>query len=160
MSSIEYINSMVLTASVTSVNFSNIPQNYQDLIIQVNGYGTVNDRVIYFRYNGVSTGTLYSTTRLLGYAGGAISDRYSNVNQHMAAGNWSNVSSSTLIVNILSYSNNNIFKTLLSEWADNSESPGVHIGLFRSTNPISSIEIYVDSGSQVSGSTFTLWGIR
>lgn len=160
MSSIEYINSVVLTASATSVSFSDIPQNYQDLIIQVNGYGNANDTVIYFRYNGVSTGTLYSTTRLLGYTGGAISNRYSNVNQHMAAGNWSNISSSTLIVNILSYSNNNIFKTLLSEWADNSESPGVHVGLFRSTNPISSIEIYVDSGSQVSGSTFTLWGVR
>lgn len=159
MSSIKYINSVTLTDATPSITFSNIPDYYEDLIVNVSGYGTVNDRVINFRFNGVSSGSLYSTTRFLGYSAGVFASRYENQNQYMAAGNWSDANSSYLLVNILSYSNNNIFKTLLSEWKDNTEGVGLHSGLFRSTDSISSIEISVNSGNHVAGSTFTLWGV-
>lgn len=156
----EPIASTTLGSAASSVTFSGIAADWTDLVLVVNGHGTVNDRVIYLRFNGVSTGSLYSATRLIGYSGGAISDRYSNVDQLMAAGNWSNVASSTLICNIMSYSNTNVFKTVTTSWADNSEAVGRHVGLWRSTSAISSLLVYVDSGSLVAGSTFSLYGIK
>ena len=42
MSSIEYINSQVISSGVTSVTFSNIPSNYADLILSANVVGSAN----------------------------------------------------------------------------------------------------------------------
>jgi len=160
MSSVQFIYSTTLqSTSVTNIIFDDIPTSYQDLILSVSGWGTVNNRVQYLRYNGSNTGE-YSVTRFLGYSGGINNSTYTNRNELMAAGNWSNVGSSVFVAHIMNYANTSTFKTTFTEWADNSEGVGIHIGLYRSAAAVTQLQVFVDTGLQTSGTTFTLLGVR
>lgn len=167
MSSIEYINSVVLTAAASSVTFDNIPDYYEDLIMnvmytpQISGYG------LKIRFgqteSSVDSGTNYSHTRLYGSGSAATSGRLSN--DTGAWINWSGTATnvnSPVEVNIFSYSNTNIYKTFLSNATGTASSYGSEslVDLWRSTNAIGKIELTAYSGNINAGSTFTLWGVR
>jgi len=169
MSSIEYINSVVLNASAASVDFTSIPQHYQDIFIScsprtdqaavVSGMG--------IRLNNVSTTGVYSVTRLDGNGSSASSGRDSassetQSNGGVAPGNSATASVyGTTICNILSYSSTSFFKNVLWESGDGGQSIiRSSVTLFQSLNAITSVSLRPGSGNFVSGSTFTLWGVR
>lgn len=163
MSSIEYINSVVLTDNATTtITFSSIPQNYTDLILTMSERSS-QLRNSLFRFNG-DTGTNYSTTRLAGNGSAASSARNSNETYIQGASVLSGMSSTNptiSILNILSYSNTNIFKTTLEEGGAAGTEVNSHVGLWRSTNAINSISLILNgAGNYISGDTFTLWGVR
>lgn len=168
MSSIEYINSVVLTATAATATFSNIPQNYADLFISCNiRFGAASGSKI--RFNSDS-GSNYSETSLfntsVAFSGRAsnITSIYNNLNQ----GDATNTNDFTPYqINLIGYSNSSIFKTILWEWGtggnlqgSNSE-VGVLTGLWRNQSTITSIELSpFNATTYQPGSNFTLWGVR
>jgi hypothetical protein len=110
-------------------------------------------------FNG-DTGSNYSITFLQGDGSSAISGRASNQTTMDTAymPNYSDLG--VLTYNINNYSNTTTYKTLLSR--SNQAGSGVfaYVGLWRSTAAINSITIYGGTNNIVSGSTFTLYGIK
>ena len=163
MSSIEYINSVIILDSVTtSISFNEIPQTYQDICIEFVAGQTANSG-IYIRLN-EDSGTNYSRTALFGNGSSVSSARASNTSQAwVIAANiaiQNNLTDSGNI-NIFNYSSNNIYKTILQ--SEGCASTGVtnNVLLWRSTNSINKIELINASTDKFTqGSTFTLWGVK
>lgn len=167
MSSIEYINSVVLTASATSVEFTSIPQQYNDIFINI-GILPVDSlwpaMLMQVGNNTYDTSTNYSVTVLAGNGTSAVSNRLSSQNQ-LNFSRENGIGTSTTERHIgeyhfLSYSNTNIFKTILESSGNSTKGVCSEVGLWRSTDSINRIKMYVTGGGFNTGSTFTLWGVR
>jgi len=163
MSSIEYINSIVLTAPAASISFINIPDYYEDLKVTFSSTNLGNDYSPAIRFN--SATSLYSFTRITGNGSSVASYRASNYG--WIIGSFGTVTNYLFSgeIDILSYSNNNIFKTCLISNGNASNVGVVNlVGLWRSTDPISEINfignLATSTAEFASGSTFTLWGVR
>ena len=150
--------------ATTSVTFPNVPQSYTDLVLVINGY-TSNSNVgdnIGLRFN-ADSGSNYSWTRMYGLSSTAASDR--NTAQTLlgqaALGGGANYPS-TITYNIQSYSNSNIYKTVLYKSNDGVTQVTQSIGLWRSTAPITSLTLstYASSVNFGATTTFTLYGIK
>lgn len=152
--------SQTLTSQSSTINFTNISNEYKHLAVSVTGYGTTDNQVIGIRVNG-DAGTNYSTTRLVGYSAGTISDRYSNATYFMASANISNVGTTSVLTYIYDYSNSNKYKTFYGLSSDNSEGLSRDIGTWRSYSNISSLSILLlSTGNFVVGTTATIYGIK
>ena len=162
MSTYTPIASQTLGSAAASVTFSSIPQGYTDLVVVASLQTTaVTDRVI-AQFNN-DTGNNYSWTRILGNGSSATSNRYSNQNGTEIADYAPNSGSNFLasIINIQNYSNSTTYKTNLVRY-NNADYVTVAVaGLWRNTNPITSITLVPTSGGSnfKIGSTFTLYGI-
>lgn len=155
------LQSIVLTSDTSSVTFSGIPQTYTDLILIVNSTTSVSDRSMRMQFNG-DTNTNYSYTNMVGYSGGAISQRLSNY-ASLAWGSSSDTSgSNTYTVNIQNYSNSTTYKNILSRGntPGSNSSVDAHVGTWRNTTAITSFSVYPSSGNFNAGSTFDLYGIQ
>jgi hypothetical protein len=148
------------TSSVT-LDLTGI-SGYTDLIVVATmpSSGAVTTAV---RFNS-DTATNYSTTLLVGSAGGAASYRESNKSYGITGGLVSGLgANSNFILHIQNYANTNTFKTILSRSnsATNNE-VGANVILYRSTSAITSIN-FIDynggSNTYPVGSTFSLYGI-
>lgn len=158
----EAIATNTVTSTVSSVTFSSIPSTYTDLVIVGNvlGNGSVS---IDFQFNG-DTATNYSYTVLDGDGATASSNRQTNTTNIQFAG-WSrNLNSttnpSTMIANIMNYSNTTTNKTAVIRsmaLGTAGDCVDAFVGTWRSTAAITSITI---RGSVVSGTTYSLYGIK
>lgn len=166
MSSIEYINSVVLTASAANVTFSSIPQHYQDLIIfascRSSNSSTFQASLVQINSD---TSTNYSTTLLYDSGSSVLSTRTTNADVFtyldIAANNATSDIFGILELNFMSYSNTNIYKTMLASTSAGNAQARSSVHLWRSNSAINSINLYPSaSGLWVSGSNFTLWGVR
>jgi hypothetical protein len=157
----EPIASTTISGSSTSTfSFTNIPATFTDLVLVEHLSFTVsgNQRVINFG----DTSTLYSSTNLRGNGSAASSARYTGGD---AVGSTPGVADSgtgwmTVVTQIMSYANTNVNKTFLQSAADASASVFRTVGLWRSTNAISTVKLSALSGAFASGSTFSLYGIK
>lgn len=158
----EPIGTQTVTSTVSSVTFSSIPGTYTDLVIVGNvlGNGSVS---IDFQFNG-DTGTNYSYTVIDGDGATASSNRQTNTTNIQFAG-WSrNLNSatnpSTMIANIMNYSNATTHKTAFVR-SMALGTPGdcvdAFVGTWRNTAAVTSITI---RGSVISGTTYTIYGIK
>jgi hypothetical protein len=171
MSTLTPISTQTLTSAAASVTFSGIPQTYTDLILV--GSNLVLESSTDFlilRING-DAGSNYSTTTLNGTAtNSAVSQRQAN-SSYIGITSFQDVigtsasSPSSLTLHIQNYSNTTTNKTILSRHNNlttsaSAATTGAVVGLYRSTNAISSISVLrLSSGNIQSGSTFTLYGI-
>lgn len=155
MSSIEYIDSIVLSSSSSTVSFTNIPQNYQDLILTANIRGITNS---YPQITFNSDSSL-SRTWITADGSSVTSSRLSD--NYIVGGVFWNTTdfAFTTITNIFGYSNTSTFKTLLTESGNASVRVDLTVNTWRSTNAINSIQ-YIGSGGMSSGSSIYLWGVR
>lgn len=154
------------TASAT-VTFSSISETYTDLILVGNfGHSQVNEG-LWLRFNG-DTASNYSLTTLYGNGTSAASARESNqsrayVSYYVAP---VNALSTLTICQIMNYSNTTTNKTVISRsnrTDTGSNLPGTEasVNLWRKTpEAINSITISLNAGNIISGSIFTLYGIR
>jgi hypothetical protein len=152
------IASVTLGASSSSVIFNNIPQTYTDLIL-VCTYSFSGTTNILGQWNG-DTGNNYSYTYLEGYTTVATSGRGSNTN--IANLGYSNANQlSNAIIHFMNYSNATTHKTVLNR--QNQTGTNTYLSmttnLWRSTNPITLINIFCNTGTMAAGSTFNLYGI-
>jgi len=154
----------VLASATSSITFSSISSDYTDLVLVCNGAvtsGTAN-WVLQIGNGSVDTGSNYSETDLWGTGSAAQSARGSNQTNILlnSYGYLDTVFRANAISHIMNYSNTTTYKTILAK-ANNADN-GVHAGagLWRSTVAINTIKIATSASTFVTGSTFTLYGIK
>jgi hypothetical protein len=159
------IATQTLGSAAASVTFSSIPATYTDLILIFNGGKSLVGSSVDFRFNSDS-GSNYSFTELYGNGSSAGSSRVSNVTYGSLA--YNNVPdsglTSTIIMNIMNYSNTTTNKTAVSrngQIGTTYPGTGAIVNLWRSTTAINTITLSNSSAADfVTGSTFTLYGIK
>jgi hypothetical protein len=156
----EPIEAKTLGSDVATVTFSSIPATYTDLVLVMAVKKSTSDGgYLALRYNS-DTATNYSATFLYGDGTSALSGRVSSE----AFGRFGNASTSNFqssIVSIQNYANATTFKTSISRSSVVGNYTLSYCTLWRKTpEVITSITILTDSGNLVTGSTFTLYGIK
>lgn len=152
------IATTTLGADTSSYTFSSIPSTYTDIILVLNmtqgtaaGVGT--------QVNG-DTGTNYSYTQLYGTGSSALSNRGTNADYISTLFTDSTTVRSIGIVQFMNYSNTTTYKTVIGRGASNFYTTA-QVNLWRSTAAINSMKIYIPGGGNLlTGSTFTLYGIK
>ena len=161
-STYEPIATTTLGSAQSSVTFSSISQSYTDLIIVVSAKASTGQGNIMLQVgnSSVDTGSNYSNTLLSGNGSSASSFRNSNVT-FATIGEFTNTDFDIVIVNLMNYSNTTTNKTSLSR-VNSVAYPRVSswVSLWRSTSAINIMTIPAQTQNFVSGSTFTLYGIR
>jgi hypothetical protein len=158
----EPISTQTLGSAQASVTFGSIPATYTDLVLvyEAGNSGNVYDGT-FVRFNS-DTGSNYSWTYILGNGSSAISGRESSVTRTGAGA--SGASRGMSILNIMNYSNTTTYKTILNRRSvvdASGYTVGAEVGLWRSTATISTVLLFVQSGTNFdAGSTFTLYGIK
>jgi len=159
------IATQTLTSAVSSLTFNDIPQTYTDLILTVNTIPyTSSEGNVNLRFNSDSGGN-YSTTVIYGSGSTAESGRATNATSvGLFLGNaLNNPIVPGAVVQIMNYSNTNVFKTVLNR--NNSGLSGnpwtsAFVSLWRNTSAITSLTISRTFTFDIGvGSTFTLYGI-
>lgn len=167
MSTYVPIQAITLSSAAASVTFTNIPQTYTDLIVVGELQITNNGYLIGVRFNSDST-ALYSYTTLTGTGSTTSSIRKSNMVMSGLSQITSSTGRQTVIAQFQNYSNTTTNKTFISRANDSAGSVTANVGLYRSTNAITSISIAESgdggsgtfgTGNILSGATFTLYGI-
>jgi len=152
------IASQTLSGSVSSVTFSNLPQNYTHLIIAsaIISNSTSNDTKVQFNND---TNSNYSMTRMYGESSTVASDRSTNATSMHLGRNSTTITPN--IFHIMNYSNTTTYKTALGRSGFATGIVLANVGLWRSTSAITSVTILITGGDTFSAnSTFTLYGIK
>lgn len=159
------LDKVTVGSAVSSITFSSINQTYTDLVLVANIIGTVDSSNIRMTFNGDSS-ALYSPTWLAGSGSSATSGRDSGQTSILLSngplGSGSSTSPVVFNASIQSYTNTNVYKTVLSRYGTaNATYSGTsaQTSLYRSLNAITSITMTAQSTTFAAGSTFSLYGI-
>lgn len=157
----EPIAATTLSSAQSTVTFSNISTSYTDFVAILNYGVTSNLYAPRIRFNS-DTGSNYSNTILYGNGTSATSERSSNATSisGSAVGVNSNSLQNTMIISIQNYGNSTTNKTVIGRHSAPSNEVNAFVGLWRNTNAITSITFFTSAGNLMSGSTFTLYGIK
>jgi hypothetical protein len=152
-----------LGSAASSVTFSSIPGTYTDLVLVGNILGNVGsptDYSIKLTFNNDGT-SVYSVTKLTGNGTTASSARSSNVAYIPAwdQGYFSTTAPTTIITNVLNYSNATTYKTALTRGNAAGTATQATVGLWRSTSAITRLDIAAEAGNFGTNTTFSLYGI-
>jgi hypothetical protein len=159
----EPIATTTLGSNASSTTFSSISGSYTDLVIvSIPAQDVAANGDLCYRFNS-DTGNNYSWTYLTGDGSAAASSRASNQNllrlEYYAYPD-TTVGKTVQIAHIMNYSNTTTYKTAITR--SNSAPTGVDaaVGLWRSTSAITSVTVLMNTGNFITGSTFTLYGIK
>jgi hypothetical protein len=160
----EPISTQTLSSAASTVTLSSIPSTYTDLVVVFNGSNSVGNDSYLLYVNGVITGSLYSAKYLEGDGSTAYSSSWQSRNDiPVARGGSSTLGADMVTVNIFSYSSSSVFKTFISRYSLGGTvgaRASVTVGLYRSTNAITSVTFKSGGGNIAVGSTITLYGIK
>lgn len=156
----EPIATTTLSTNTASVTFSSISGSYTDLVLVINA-GTSNASEVdcLVRLND-DTGSNYSNTYLYGNGTSAVSGRNTNGNVGSAGYPIRPTLVSNIITQFQNYSNTTTYKTFIGKGGAADSMYLTTVNLWRNTAAITKILIYPSSGNFLSGSTFTLYGIK
>jgi len=150
------------TGASNTVSFASIPATYTDLVLVFEGVvssgGTAS---LDITFNNVTTGGLYSNTRIQGNGTAASSSRNSSGNTG-TTGYVSSSNRSMSIINIMNYANTTTFKTAITRTntMDATDARvGAYVNLFSSTSAINRVDLSA-TGNFATTSVFTLYGIK
>jgi hypothetical protein len=156
----------VLTSNTTAVTLSlSGISGYTDLRLVFDCATVADGKTLQITFNGDTT-SLYSLTELNGNGTSATSTRTSGsaflpVTQQI--GTTTSLNRSFVTMDLQNYANTSVFKTVIGRMtnAGGASYPGTSafVGLYRSTNAITSITITTNNSQQLSGATFSLYGI-
>ena len=156
----ESISTQTLSVAAASITFSSIPATYTDLVLIVNGGISSATQSYGLRFNSDSA-TNYSYTFLSGDGATASTGRYATQNFIPLSWNAASTTVADMVIShINNYSNTTTYKTVLSRHSNAALGVDDVTGLWRSTSAVSTILVYATSGNLVTGSTFTLYGIK
>lgn len=164
----ENLATTTLTSNQSTVTFSSIPSNYTDLVIVAfarSNYTTDSTEAIYLRFNSDS-GSNYSYARMFGNGSTASSLRTLNASSAeistMASSSSSYTGFSSILINVMNYSNTTTNKTVLARGGEARTDTCSYVAVWRSTAAINTILLApVRGGAQfVTDSVFTLYGIK
>jgi hypothetical protein len=154
------LQSITLTTATATITFGSggtLPQTYTDLHII---YSTIasGDAGNYLQFNS-DISSNYSHTGL--YGNGSIAGSNRDSNQTGINGPFTMSSAQTInTIDIMNYSNSTTYKTIIYNSGAANNSTLVGAGTWRSTSAITSISVVCSGANFVSGSTFTLYGIK
>ena len=151
------LESIVLTSAAASVTFSNISQNYQDLVVVISAKSGT-DSYVKIQYNG-DTGSNYSFTKVYGTGSSAGSNRGSSQTYWQSFYTYSASQFNTVTLQLQNYSNSTTFKTGILRENDAAQEVNAQVGLWRSTAAITSVLFEKVSGTFTAGSTFDLYAV-
>jgi len=164
--SMEPISAITLSATQPSVEFNNIPGTYSHLQIRALTRASSTGANNYVRFNN-DTGSNYAFHALYGDgSSAAVSALTSQAFAYAGYTSNSSISAnvfSVIVLDILDYANINKNKTLRTLNGFDANGSGlVHFasGLWQSTSAINSLTFYMNTGSFVQYSSFTLYGIK
>ena len=159
MSTYTPIASQTLTGSVSSVTFSNIPQNFTDLVVVCWTKAPSANVGLSMQFNG-DTSSNYSYTQIAGSGTTAASNRGTS-QTYARFGNNIQTNGTYTKADIQNYSNSTTFKTLISRSGSAADGGVVaFVNLWRSTSAITSLTISPEGGGNFgSDTTFNLYGI-
>lgn len=162
----EPITTQTLGSAAASVTFSSIPQTYTDLVIFGN-CGTSNAGVtLSMRFNG-DTGSNYFEHTMSGNGSAATGSKALSITSAYCNDTVAFNSSleGNVIININNYSNTTSYKSVLGRvnrpTSGSYPGTGMWANSWSSSSAITSIVIFPTDGSNIiTGSTFTLYGIK
>lgn len=160
------LDSKTVGTAVSSVTFTSIPSGYTDLVLVVSQIATTTGNTIRMTFNG-DTATNYSKTYVGGYTGGATYGSTRSTNSNYIYNLWQvgaadTTSPTTVIYDLMNYSNTTTYKTVLfrsNTVASSQSEVAAEVGLWRNTAAISSITLTSSATTFAAGSTFTLYGV-
>jgi hypothetical protein len=153
------LNQVTLAATASEVAFSNLPQNYSDLVVVIDGSSSsiTNWRI---RFNGDS-GANYSFIALSGTGSGTAGNTY--INEVFATYVWQNYSATTsrmmARLQIMDYSALDKHKTMLARSDSGVGSTELFANRWGNTAAVTSFNLFPQNTTWVSGTSFYLYGI-
>ena len=167
-STYSFVAQQTVTGSVTaSVTFTNLPQNYTDLILVINELGDNTATNIAMRVgssNTYDTNTIYSNTNMGGTGSSTgASGRETNIDHITIDGGYGYMTTSwgQLTVHLMNYTNTNMYKTFITRASNAAVGVGAVSGTWRSFNPINTIYLVKGGNANFAvGSTFAIYGIK
>jgi hypothetical protein len=162
----ENIATTTLSSAASSITFSGVPTTYTDLrvVLVATADSTLSKRI---QFNSdTSTGTdTYSNTKLGGNGSSTYSARQANEFGIRFASDQAGDSTTIpmlSVIDIFSY-RGSTFKTILAATSSNQSTSGYvqrTVGLWRSTDPITSVILMINGANYQIGTTATLYGIK
>lgn len=155
----EPIATQTLNSAASTISFNSISNAYTDIVLIFNGIRTSGgDLDLTLRFNS-DTGSNYADKELRGSSSGAQS--FQNSNQTFIRAGVLTLDRTTLIANIMNYSNTTTYKTTILRQDSTNTTYGLNAKacLWMSTSAINSITIGSGAGNIESGSTATIYGI-
>jgi hypothetical protein len=155
------IATQTLASAVASVSFTSIAGTYTDLVLVMQAKNSVGTSNVRLQFNS-DTATNYSSTFLDGDGTSAFSSRttstaFAYLDNY---GQIQNNFNSSIIVNIMNYSNATTYKTILARANNAATGVDAIVSLWRSTAAITSITLTQGGNNYDIDSTFTLYGIK
>ena len=152
------IATQVLGSDASSVTFSSIPATYTDLVLVFSARAVSGGPFsVTARINGDTAN--YSDTYLTGDGTTATSARTTGESS-LNPFNISSGAFGTYSFFLMNYSNTTTFKTLLGRAGSANYRTSAFVELWRSTAAITTFLVSVAGGNFITGSTFTLYGIK
>lgn len=151
------LNQITLAAASSSVTFSNIPQNYGDLVLVMSGKRTGTGGVVGLEiyFNNDETASNYSNVSAYGWSPGTGSGAGSNLSTGIG------INQGQISWQIIDYSAIDKHKPVLSRYDFGPEEVGMVAGRWANTSAITSILLKdsVAAWNLAAGSTFSLYGL-
>ncbi len=146
-------------SAAANVEFTSISGSFTDLVLVYHLTHSVGNEDIWLRYNS-DTGSNYSATILSGTGSAAQSARLSNQNKALLDYNAIPGTSAYAmgVVQIMSYSNANVFTTALSGAARAGTGVDRVVSLWRNTNAVTTVTLLPGAGT-ITG-TVNLYGVK
>jgi hypothetical protein len=164
------ISSNVLSSSAASVTFSSISSTYTDLVLRISGRSddSANPQGSIRLYINGNTSSVYSFTRLTGngstaatYTSGSGTELFFTFGLSTAQSTSSTFGSAEIYIPNYAGSTNKPMSGIQAMETNNPTAfMGATAGLTRITSAITSIEVALNAGNYVSGSSFYLYGIK
>lgn len=151
------LDKVTVGSAVSSVSFTSIPSGYTDLQIVFSGAITTGFDAIGLQFNG-DTATNYSRVYLAGN-GSAASSSLSSSQSVIQIGIMGTEQSNS-IFQIMNYSNATTYKTAIARGNSSANATRAGVGTWRSTAAINRVDLITGSSTFISGSTFSLYGIK
>lgn len=153
------------SGGASSIDFTNIPQNYTDLIIKLSARRDATSTSVDLTFNGSTSG--YSRRRILGdgsTASSTSSSSASTIQDPMSVqSDWTSSTFGNVEIYIPNYAGSNNKSISIDAVTENNATTAyavLNAGLWANTSSITSIKLAPASGNFVQYSSATLYGIR
>jgi len=152
-----------LSTSTASITFSGVPSGYKHLQLRISALGDTSTAYdVIMRFNSDST-TNYNWHRIFGNGSTVGAGNSASSNMYIAGDGARTTYPLASVIDVLDYNNNQKNKTtrILTGWDYNGSGViTLWSGLWRSTSPVTSINISVVISNFAAGSTFALYGVK
>jgi hypothetical protein len=164
------IQTTTLSSTSASVTFSNIPQNYTDLVIKASMRSdrtSPNSAYVSLKFSDAATAIANVGVRRLYGSGSAVAGGYEANNWCAIIPGAGQTASTFASANIYipSYTSGNFKEFIVDSVEENNATTAYAVmcaGLWSSTSPVTTLTLFINadnSANFVSGSTFTLYGV-